>query len=108
MWNMNTSPEKIIVTEKLNELHIFELSKEELIEKINSFNPSEGEAVFTALYRHYNDGYGSAYLQVSIKRQETDKELQFRLADNDRRLRDQEREDRAQYEWLKLKLNEGN
>lgn len=108
MWNMNTSTEKIVVTEKLTELRIFELTKQELTEKINSFNPNEGEVVFTAMYNHYDDSYGSAYLQVSIKRQETDKEFQFRLADNARRLRDAKRKDREQYERLKLRLNEGN
>ena len=102
------SNEKITVFKKLKELDFFKINQQELINRINSLNSlniDNGELVFSSCYNCFGDGYGYGFIQVSVKRLETDDEFQWRLKENARKLAQKEKEDREKYERLKRKFD---
>lgn len=98
------SSEKITVVKKLKELHFSKINQQELIDKISSLNTEDGQLVFSSCYNCFGEGYGCGFIQVSIKRLETDDEFQWRLKENAIKLSQKEKEDRKKYELLKRRF----
>lgn len=104
----NPSSEKIIVVKKLKELHFSKIDQQELIDKISSLNSLDiegGELVFSSCHNCFGEGYGVGFIQVSVKRLETEDEFQWRLKENARKLDKKEKEDREKYEQLKRRFD---
>lgn len=102
------SSEKITVVKKLKELYFSKIDQQELIDKIsslNSLNIEGGELIFSSCYNCFGEGYGSGFIQVSVKRLETDDEFQWRLKENARKTAQKEKEDREKYERLKRRFD---
>ena len=101
-WIEENSKEKISVIEEIDKLYFSEMTREDLILKLNTYSPINGEIVVSASYYNYGDDCCNGFLKISNKRLETESEFHFRLSENTRRLRNKEREQREKYERLKL------
>lgn len=95
---------KKIVVEQIDKLFFRQMKRENLLEKVNSYQTENGDIVFSVSFYNYGDDCANGYLEVQIERLETDNEFCLRIANEARLSRNKEQEDFEKYKRLKLRF----